>query len=414
MRIVKLNDIRHESGHCYLSGLGGLDYPGEGVGQPRKSDLMVFENGVQLGPASSSHDRIRTIGGGAFSHWGNQLYFSASDSSRPVANGREYACLVPESLDEERDLLERLAFSHAADARFLNAVLSGSLSTQGAELHSAFTLRCLLLYCSRAGVAIEGKSCLEVGASPSNGLAISLGLLGARKVALNNIAPIPHEVDASFARSVAFLTGLIAPVRRTLEEVADLSADGRTCRLKPEIFTFVGGTDALRLPEFVSDIELIFSFSVLEHIRHLPQVMRALRKLAASDCVSIHAIDTRDHTDFANPLKFLYLSQEQFDASYSEEHNRWRFPDYLKILSRAGWEVVSEYYMGALPVLDNGNTDMMKVASLGPERMLFRSAAELPHIISPEEIRKLDPPFRRFTPEDLSVLVLAVVAKPAL
>ena len=54
------------------------------------SMLRVFENGLELGPAHSTHDEIRRLGSGRFSHWNAQLFFSTSDNSDPRANGRRY------------------------------------------------------------------------------------------------------------------------------------------------------------------------------------------------------------------------------------------------------------------------------------------------------------------------------------
>lgn len=61
---------------------------------PTVSKLRIYENGVELGPAHSRHDDIATKGQGRFSHWGENLYFSASDNSNPLTNGRSYTFRV--------------------------------------------------------------------------------------------------------------------------------------------------------------------------------------------------------------------------------------------------------------------------------------------------------------------------------
>jgi SAM-dependent methyltransferase len=55
-----------------------------------RSRVMVYEDGRPLGIAHCMHDAIRNYGGGRFSHWGNDLVFSASDNSDPNTNGRRY------------------------------------------------------------------------------------------------------------------------------------------------------------------------------------------------------------------------------------------------------------------------------------------------------------------------------------
>jgi hypothetical protein len=50
----------------------------------------LTENGRPLGPGGALHDDIRQMGQGRYSHWGNSLYFAASDNSNPNTNGRRY------------------------------------------------------------------------------------------------------------------------------------------------------------------------------------------------------------------------------------------------------------------------------------------------------------------------------------
>src|SRR6266498_3333627 len=50
----------------------------------------LTENGRPLGPGGTLHDDIRQMGQGRYSHWGNSLYFAASDNSNPNTNGRKY------------------------------------------------------------------------------------------------------------------------------------------------------------------------------------------------------------------------------------------------------------------------------------------------------------------------------------
>lgn len=66
--------------------------PGDSNSHPIASMLGLFEDGKLLGPPHSSHETIRMIGKGAYSHWGNALYFSTSDGSDPNTNGRRYIC----------------------------------------------------------------------------------------------------------------------------------------------------------------------------------------------------------------------------------------------------------------------------------------------------------------------------------
>lgn len=414
MKLIRLDNIRHEAGHCYVAALPDSVPPGEAIGSARKSALQLFEAGVQLGPGSASHEQIRLRGQGAYSHWGPSLYFSTGDNADPLLAGREYLCLVSETIeDEDRAMLgwgRRLATTPA----FLEGVLSASISSQGSELHSAFSLRSLLMHCSRAGVEIAGASCLEIGSSPTCGLAIALGLVGAKSIVVNNIVPIYDQaIDIHFARNMALLTSLLAPTKRLLEEVVIVSPDEASCRLDPSLYTVLGEMDAVDVPAHVSGVDFIFSISVLEHIRRLPEVMVALRQCASVNCRAVHLVDARDHTDFAQPLKYLYLSSGEFERRYSHDHNRWRFSDYVSIFGRAGWSVLDRAFMGVQPVLDDVTTDVFAVASLGPERLFQADPSRLPRIIADEERGRLAPEFRHLSLDELSAVVFAVTLSPA-
>jgi hypothetical protein len=63
--------------------------------RPAASRLRLSEDGRVLGPAHSAHAEIARLGGGAYSHWGDALYFSAADNADPRANGRRYSVEVP-------------------------------------------------------------------------------------------------------------------------------------------------------------------------------------------------------------------------------------------------------------------------------------------------------------------------------
>jgi hypothetical protein len=62
----------------------------DGIANPAFSNLRLFEDGQELGPPHSSHATIRAIGRGAYSHWTHKLWFSSSDGTSPMTNGRSY------------------------------------------------------------------------------------------------------------------------------------------------------------------------------------------------------------------------------------------------------------------------------------------------------------------------------------
>lgn len=84
--ILIFSKINYENGYYSYR----LRYPCAPDGD-EPSNLVLYENGVRLGPAHSAHSRIRKKGKGKYSHWkSNLLYFSTSDNSDPRSNGRKY------------------------------------------------------------------------------------------------------------------------------------------------------------------------------------------------------------------------------------------------------------------------------------------------------------------------------------
>lgn len=83
----ELMEMSHEKGNCYVAPLGRkLISDSNG-----RSRLTLFEDGQALPYAHSTHDDIREIGEGRYSHWGDAVFFSSSDNSDPSKNGRRYS-----------------------------------------------------------------------------------------------------------------------------------------------------------------------------------------------------------------------------------------------------------------------------------------------------------------------------------
>jgi SAM-dependent methyltransferase len=81
----------HRTGHAYQLDLPQFADRADDSNDPRRSRLMLYEDGAPLGFAHQSHATIESHGGGRYSHWCNYFVFSASDSSDPNSNGLQYA-----------------------------------------------------------------------------------------------------------------------------------------------------------------------------------------------------------------------------------------------------------------------------------------------------------------------------------
>src|SRR6201988_2638461 len=79
-----------QEGHAWVVKVPSQLGPGDSADVPTASRLVLYEDDRELGPAHTQHETIRQIGHGAFSHWGDNLYFSTSDRSYPRENLRKY------------------------------------------------------------------------------------------------------------------------------------------------------------------------------------------------------------------------------------------------------------------------------------------------------------------------------------
>src|SRR2546421_6223807 len=83
---------KKEGGYSYTAKIEGSS-PFDTNANPKRSQLMLCEDGKPLGPGHAVHDEIRTVGSGHYSHWNGILYMSTSDNSDPNLNRRTYTVI---------------------------------------------------------------------------------------------------------------------------------------------------------------------------------------------------------------------------------------------------------------------------------------------------------------------------------
>lgn len=88
LRVPLKRPLKEDTGYAFVAEVNFA--VGDGVEAPTRSMVVTCEDGIILGPAHSSHEDIRKIGKGRFSHWGATLYFSTSDNTDPNLNKRAY------------------------------------------------------------------------------------------------------------------------------------------------------------------------------------------------------------------------------------------------------------------------------------------------------------------------------------
>lgn len=100
-QVINPPEIRFDSGFAYWTPVAPspdigwasalFELRADTASSPSRSTLLVLEDGRPLGPAHALHSVIRAEGAGRFSHWGDSVYFAASENSDPRSNGRTYA-----------------------------------------------------------------------------------------------------------------------------------------------------------------------------------------------------------------------------------------------------------------------------------------------------------------------------------
>ena len=90
----------HYAENTYLYGLHLVKFftPSDQLYDNQASSLVLYENDVALGPRHSILKAIDRAGSGRYSHWGDYLYFSSSDNTNPITNGRIYKIRYPLSV----------------------------------------------------------------------------------------------------------------------------------------------------------------------------------------------------------------------------------------------------------------------------------------------------------------------------
>ena len=87
-----LRNIKPEKGHAFVA----PTFHSELSSHERPSEGKLLEDGHPVyGPANSSHDDIRKLGGGRYSFWHDTIYFSTTDNSSIPENGRRYEISFP-------------------------------------------------------------------------------------------------------------------------------------------------------------------------------------------------------------------------------------------------------------------------------------------------------------------------------
>jgi hypothetical protein len=126
-RDLNLSNVQHQRGFLYTINLDDLrappmyrlDYDSM---NGNLSKLQLFENGRPIGIPHSPHDSIASDGGGRYSHWHTNLYFSSPDNTDPQLGSKRFSISV--ELRPSFSLVVAAVLSGAATLVFLSVGLT--------------------------------------------------------------------------------------------------------------------------------------------------------------------------------------------------------------------------------------------------------------------------------------------------
>lgn len=92
--VIPSASVRPRAGSAFAARVEVAPGGADTATHPRRSQWILLENDLPLGPAHALHADIEQLGRGRYSHWNDSIIFSTSDNSDPRTNGRTYT-LVP-------------------------------------------------------------------------------------------------------------------------------------------------------------------------------------------------------------------------------------------------------------------------------------------------------------------------------
>lgn len=323
--------FHHDEGACWRTDAGVFGV-GDDVSDPCRSQMVLLEDGVCLGPAHCPHGDIRQLGNGRYSHWSGAIYFSSSDNSNPNTNGRRYTA----KLSADHYFAERASYAISSVSRWINQI-PGGLN------------------------AIRGASVLEIGPGKDMGTALILAALGAKVAAVEKY---PAVWDQNW--HAPYIAAIMAGLKK--ENIPfDLEVFGRSAgagAFYPDRVA-VYPVNLEDIPLELSDwADITVSNAALEHLLDPESAFENLYSASKKGSIGLHQIDFRDHRDPAHPLEFLLLDDEEFErvtGEYRYRHgNRRRFHVYDALFRECGYDIVEftpnitvgkEYFGDFLPRL---------------------------------------------------------------
>lgn len=190
-------------------------------------------------------------------------------------------------------------------------------------------------YLDNHGISIHGKTILDFGSGQSQNLMRMMILYGAKKA-----YTFDKYIDSK--NDVMFMKNL-----NNWLKILDMFPQENLDNAKA-----IHVSSLSDIPK--ESIDLIVSFSVLEHISHPEEEIEALISILSPEGQMVHFIDFRDHSDFSKPLNFLRYDNETWNSmnppNVFTHTNRYRLCDFERLFEKKQMkisvsEMMEKYYV---------------------------------------------------------------------
>ncbi|MCX6056661.1 MAG: class I SAM-dependent methyltransferase [Chloroflexi bacterium] len=171
------------------------------------------------------------------------------------------------------------------------------------------------------GRSLKGKRILVFGYGGRFAVGVELLRRGAAHVVLCD-----HFVLLDKERNLELLPGYADYLLPENDEV----------KPRPEFITLLhGDIREQAIQNQISEVDVVLSTSVYEHLDDVDGITQALAKLTAPDGVQLHFVDLRDHY-FKYPFEMLKFSDAVWRnfLNPTSNLNRFRLPDYRRIFEK--------------------------------------------------------------------------------
>lgn len=199
---------------------------------------------------------------------------------------------------------------------------------------------------------LTGKVCLELGTGNSPDIAFLMLLSGASRSIMVDTEPfmkVPFQEGKEYQELVNYLSSVASDRIKFPQLPANLdSVDLNEIAARLEYVNF----DGVHLPLPDASVDIIYSKSVLEHVRQPALLFQELRRISKPGAIHLHIVDLRDHfhlkddnTVEGNWLEFLQYDEETWERKCVKTHawcNRLRLQSWYPIVQSAGFEIIQE------------------------------------------------------------------------